>query len=582
MKRFGIIFFLYYTYATVLAFAQPQSEEPPMPGFQPLPKHEVRAVWLTTIGGIDWPYNYAQSTLSIRKQQQELRNTLDQLQRIGINTVLLQTRIRATTIYPSVYEPWDGCLSGVPGRSPGYDALQFAINECHRRGMELHAWVVTIPVGKWNGEGCRQLRKRHSNLLKRIGQDGYMNPELQGTADYLADFCAEIVRNYDVDGIHLDYIRYPETWPSRVNKQKGRANITRIVSAVSRRVKVLKPWVKMSCSPIGKHDDLPRQWSHGWNARTTVCQDAQAWLRDGLMDQLYPMMYFRGQNFYPFAADWNESSYGRTVVPGLGIYFLSPRESNWPLNDITREMEFLRGQGMGQAYFRSKFLTDNTKGLYDYSCKWFGLAPSLVPPMTWTGEAAPVSPTLLQRTECAVGNNEGKAYALLSWQHKDSSDTISTHYNIYASRTLPVNINDARNLVATNWRATSIRIPTDPSLHFAITATNRYGLESPPLQEKGAFIESNSKVALSTFTPMPCDGRTLLLPEALSQVDATFLSIENLQGTIVATKPLHGRRIDVRTLPVGHYTVHTLGRKGIVHRLGHFSISPESRGIKTN
>src|SRR3712207_1459603 len=91
------------------------------------PKREVRAVWLTTIGGIDWPHSYAQSPRSIERQKQELRDILDRLQRAHINTVLLQTRIRATTIYPSDYEPWDGCLSGFPGTSPGYDALQYAI-----------------------------------------------------------------------------------------------------------------------------------------------------------------------------------------------------------------------------------------------------------------------------------------------------------------------------------------------------------------------------------------------------------------------------------------------------------------------
>ena len=117
------------------------------------PKHEVRAVWLTTIGGIDWPHSYAQSERSAEKQKQELRNILDRLQQANINTVLIQTRIRGTMIYPSDIEPWDGCLSGFPGKSPGYDALQFAIDECHKRGMELHAWVVTIPVGKWNALG---------------------------------------------------------------------------------------------------------------------------------------------------------------------------------------------------------------------------------------------------------------------------------------------------------------------------------------------------------------------------------------------------------------------------------------------
>ena len=113
------------------------------------PKYEVRAVWLTTIGGIAWPRTYAHDGIGIAEQKRQFIDILDRLQQVGINTVLLQTRVRATTIYPSETEPWDGCLSGNPGKSPGYDALQFAIDECHRRGMELHAWVVTIPVGKW-------------------------------------------------------------------------------------------------------------------------------------------------------------------------------------------------------------------------------------------------------------------------------------------------------------------------------------------------------------------------------------------------------------------------------------------------
>ena len=141
------------------------------------PKHEVRAVWLTTIGGIDWPHSYAQSARSIDKQKDELRHILDQLQQVGINTVLLQTRVRGTMIYPSTYEPWDGCLSGFPGKSPGYDALAFAIDECHKRGMELHAWMVTIPVGKWDALGCRQLRKKMPHNLIKIKGDGYLNPE---------------------------------------------------------------------------------------------------------------------------------------------------------------------------------------------------------------------------------------------------------------------------------------------------------------------------------------------------------------------------------------------------------------------
>lgn len=158
------------------------------------------------------------------------------------------------------------------------------------------------------------------------------------------------MRRYDVDGIHLDYIRYPETWRITVPRYQGREYITRIVRATHDAVKSEKPWVKMSCSPIGKFCDLTRYSSNGWNAYDKVCQDAQGWLRDGLMDQLYPMMYFRNNQFYPFAINWSEGSYGKTVVPGLGIYFLDPREGKWQLGDITREMHFLRQIGLGHAF----------------------------------------------------------------------------------------------------------------------------------------------------------------------------------------------------------------------------------------
>ena len=328
-------------------------------------KHEVRAVWLTTIGGLDWPHSYAQSAHSIEKQKNELRDMLDKLQLANINTVLLQTRVRATTIYPSDIEPWDGCMSGIPGKTPGYDPLAFAIDECHKRGMELHAWVVSIPIGKWNGYGCRQLRKKRPDIVKRIADEGFVNPEKTAAADYIASICAEITEKYDIDGIHLDYIRYPETWQGRIDVVKGRKNITRIVEKVATEVKARKPWVKMSCSPVGKHDDLARFSSYGWNARTKVCQNAQKWLADGLMDQLYPMMYFRGNQYFPFAVDWKENDCGKAVASGLGIYFLSPKEKDWDINVLRRQLHFLKDAGLGQAFFRCKFLLDNVKGIYD-------------------------------------------------------------------------------------------------------------------------------------------------------------------------------------------------------------------------
>lgn len=527
------------------------------------PKYEVRAVWLTTIGGIDWPHSYAGSARSIERQKDELRDILDRLQRANINTVLLQTRIRATTIYPSAYEPWDGCLSGKPGKSPGYDALKFAIDECHRRGMELHAWVVAIPVGKWNAAGCVRLRKRHPGLVRKIGDEGYLDPEKPQTAEYLADLCAEITGNYDIDGIHLDYIRYHETWPMKVSRRQGRTNITNIVRAISRRVKSIKPWVKMSCSPIGKYKDLSRFSSYGWNAYERVCQDAQAWLRDGLMDELFPMMYFRGNQFYPFALDWNEHSYGRIVAPGLGIYFMSPREKDWPLADITREMLTLRHYGMGHAFFRSKFFTDNVKGIYDFTAQSFNQYPALIPPMTWQSSARPSAPSGLSR------RTQEDNVELLSWTPVDK-DTTRIMYNVYSSREYPVNTDDARNLTVVRLRKSSLIIPHDPTRHYAVTATDRYGNESTPLQER--HTNPDTPETRITDRLLKCDGKTLSLPEKGSVLDAAFVTIETLQGHIVATRLYNGTVADVSSLPEGMYVLRSLGRKGVTHRLGYFVI----------
>lgn len=438
-----------------------------------IPKYEVRAVWLTTIGGIDWPHTYASSTHSIARQKQELITILDQLQQANINTILLQTRIRATTIFPSGMEPWDGCLSGHPGTSPGYDALQFAVEECHRRGMTCHAWIVTIPVGKWDGYGCRQLRSKYPRLVRCIGEEGYMDPEQELTGDYLARFCAEVTRRYDVDGIHLDYIRYPETWKLKVSRREGRQFITNIVGKIHRAVKAQKPWVMLSCSPIGKYDDLSRFNSSGWNANTTVCQDAQAWLRDGLMDALFPMMYFQGNHFYPFMVNWKEFSYGRIVVPGLAVYMLHPKERNWPLDVVQREMNVLREQALGYTFFRSKFLTDNTKGVYEFT-KDFNRYPALIPPMTWESRRvpSPVGGLTLSR---------GMTIDQLSWQGMHSGDNQNILYNVYASEDYPVDVNDARNLIACRQQGTATRINHQgKTYNYAVTAVDRYGNESVP------------------------------------------------------------------------------------------------------
>lgn len=520
------------------------------------PKREVRAVWLATVESLDWPMVKANSPENIKRQQNELTDILDKLQRAGVNLVLMQSRVRASTIYQSDIEPWDKNLTGTPGKYPGYDPLQFAIEQCHARGMQIHSWVVTLPIGPWNSYAAKRMREKHPELLRRIGKDGYIDPENTGTAAYIAAICAEIVRKYDVDGIHLDYIRYPDAWKMPANRARCRENITRIVRAVNMAIKQEKPWVMLSCSPVGKHDDLTRFSSRGWNARTAVAQDAQQWLKEGLMDAEFPMIYFRGDNFYPFALDWQENANGRIIAPGLGIYFMHPSEGRWNLTDVQRQMNYLRQIGLGHTYFRSKFFTENTKGLYDFTVNEFDRFLAVVPAMSWLHKTPPTSPSGL-----AVKYETGRQ--LLTWNAARSrNESPDVSYNIYASRGENVDVNDPRNLIAQLVKGTSLTIDTKVPFNYAVCAIDRFGNESEPARN-GASKKSDMPTCL-----IENDGKTMRLPPRPNTLDAEFVIFKSLAGTPVATRMYCGDEIDISTLPYGFYSVHSLGRKGRTHRLG--------------
>jgi len=470
------------------------------------PKREARAVWLTTLSGLDWPKTKATSEAGRTKQKAELCALLDQLKACGINQIILQTRVRGSVIYPSSIEPWDVALTGQFDKSPGYDPLAFAIEETHKRGMELHAWVVTIPAFKIEQArrvGKKSLLNTHPSLLKRHNDQYYMDPGIPETADYLVSICREITSRYDIDGIHFDYIRYPENANSftdgatyrKYGKGESKANwrrnnITNIVRRIYKEVKSLKPWVRVSSSPVGKYRDTRRYSSKGWNCYDAVYQDAQGWLREGIQDALYPMMYFTGDHFYPFAVDWKEGSYERAVVPGLGIYFLHPKEKNWDFSVIGRELHYLRQEQLGgQAFFRCKFLTDNTKGIYDYLENTFYAHPALTPAMPWVDETLPSKPQNPRLT------NQNGYTEVLEWvASSDEKPGGGLRYNIYASKEWPVDVTKAENLVAVGLTECRYEISMMArrlyGLNLAITAIDRCGNESEPAMIGGPKQES--------------------------------------------------------------------------------------------
>ena len=483
------------------------------------PLRETRAVWLTTIGGLDWPRIKATDATSREQQKLELIRILDSYKRANINTVIFQTRVRAALLYPSKIEPWELSLTGKHGQSPGYDPLAFCIEECHKRGMELHAWVVCIPIGtkeRQKGYGSSSLVKKHPELVKTAkGGEMFMIPGKPETADYIANICKEIVENYDVDGISLDYIRYPEStfnysddelYPRASSMSKAewrRENITRIVRRVHDVVKPIKPWVKLSSSPIGKYADTRRYSAGGWNCYNAVWQDPKLWLRENYQDMLFPMMYFTGDNYYPFLFDWLENANGHPIVPGLGIYFLDPREGRWTLNEVRAEMHTARNSGIGGiAFYRGEFLTNNYKGIYETTCNEFFPYPALTARMTWMGDTiAPSAPTYIIYKEGVLHwqapqppKGEGSRDVPNISQDSDSpspSGAGGLLYNVYGSNLYPVDITKAENLLAVNLRDThwTLNARAQKLRHYAITAIDRFGNESPALQEEKPAFE---------------------------------------------------------------------------------------------
>ncbi len=551
------------------------AQEPFEPLFAPQ-KREVRAVWLTTIKGLDWPTTRGVTDAAVVKQKKELTDILDRLQQARVNVVLLQTRVRGNLIYPSTIETWCESISGKAGVSPGYDPLAFAIEECHKRGMELHAWMVAVPLGGDDVHkemGNLSTVKRHRAFCKKFRNNWYLNPGHPESKRYLASLVNELVSRYDVDGVHLDYIRYPDrpkSFPDAVEYRKyakGRSlyqwrrdNITEMVRAVYQEVKDLKPWVKVSTAPLGKYRDTKRYPSRGWNGYHAVYQEAQEWMREGIQDMIFPMLYYRGNDFYPFVLDWKEQSYGRMVVPGLGIYFLHPSEGDWQLHEVESQLNFIRWSGCdGEAYFRSRFLTDNNQGLYDRLQDNYYYTSALLPPMTWIDSVPPESPAKRFLQESLTSTR-------LCWS--SSADNLSggVHYNVYASSQYPVDIADPRHLVGVRLADTLFTHhwvrSKEEKVYYAVTAMDRYGNESEAV-EMNAPVTTKVEEDVPTLRLIPENG-VVRLPDELK---GKWIVVTAASGRLVNRLPFN-RQLRVENLPEGCYRMEVVGYDGRSYHAG--------------
>lgn len=449
------------------------------------PPVEVRATWLTTNWGLDWP---TQGT-SVQSQKEELRRILDRLHADNFNTILFQVRAQGAVFYKSSIEP----LSPFFNHSEGFDPLAFAVDECHKRGMECHAWFITFPMDKAQFTTKSKRRKvvvmNKPDYYKLIDDRWYLDPGRPETKDRLVALVKEVIKNYDVDGVHFDYIRYPSNtrqFPDedtfrKYGKGKSlydwrRENINNIVSSIYDAVKDIKPWVQVSSSPLGRYKVLPEvSPNDGWTAYNTVFQDAGYWMQSGKHDLVFPMMYHREKLFYPFLDDWVKNSNGRLVIPGLGVYQMEANEQNWDLGEVIRQIDYTRLHKVpGQAYFRTGNILDNLKGIKD-SIQSYYPYPAKLPPLTWLDNEAPNSPVNLEVYKDSDG------LLCIKWDAPENSEDFT--YTVYFSSTENTNTNDAPNILSTGLRSNNIHLSIGEGefgFYYSVSASDRYHNESVP------------------------------------------------------------------------------------------------------
>lgn len=293
------------------------------------PKREMRATWLTAVANIDWPMS---STKTVEAQQAELLELLDVCVETNMNTVLLHIRPACDALYKSKYEPWSSYLNHGRGVDPGYDPLQFCIDECHKRGLTCHGWINPYRYGKrggydWTGnDDTTQLNYKHTHpeWLLYYKNDIYLDPAQPEVRQRIKEVVGDIINNYDVDGILMDDYFYPYGGTTNqdaasVEKYKPadmnvgdwrRQNVNMMIKDVYDTIQAVKPWVTFGVSPFGiwttdsnvarkRGIRLPSGISGG-NMYAEIYCDPVAWLEEGTVDYISPQLYWKvggGQDY---------------------------------------------------------------------------------------------------------------------------------------------------------------------------------------------------------------------------------------------------------------------------------------------
>lgn len=545
-------------------------------------KREVRSVWMATVWALDWP----SSTSSTTAQKNEMVKYLDVLQKNNFNAVYFQVRTMSDAFYKSSYEPWSSYLTGTRGKDPGWDPLAFVVEECHKRGMECHAWVnpYRFSTGSNWSTAQDQALKSAGMLLAYTKSDGktttIMNPGLESVRKRIVDVCKEIISNYDVDGLVFDDYFYPEGIPVTSSAgdydlwQKSgasmtfgdwrRNNVNQMVADVYKMVQQQKPYVRFGISPAGaactsaavaaKHgiDRCPvaSDWQYDG-----IFSDPVASLEAGTIDYISPQLYWKTNHktnpFGPMTKWWSyvAKHFGRHHYASHSISFLNSSNTTSDWEEIGKQVQFSRdyteNEAPGAVFYSAAYVTGKKQSGFG---EWLQVNKfqnkALTPAIDWKKSD-------LEKVQVSALS---KRATVLSWAGVDN-----VRYSVYAVpesvnvETLDSNI-PAEYLLGVSYK-TTYTMPDDKKsgYNYAVCVLDRYGNEYEPVYYGQSGVECIG--GNSGLTADYADGELRLSAVA----DEVF--VYNEAGALVANSRNCNRL--ALSVQAGMYIVRMIGNGGV-------------------
>ncbi len=465
------------------------------------PKREFRGAWIATVGNIDWPLKQG---LPAEEQRASFIRRLDQMQRLGLNTVIVQIRPSADAFYLSAIEPWSRYLTGKQGAAPEpfYDPLEFMIAEAHKRHMDFHAWFNPFRAlvdSKKNPNPPGHVTHLHPDWVVSYGGKSYLNPGIPDAREYVTDVIVDVVKRYDIDAVHLDDYFYPYRIagvpfndnyafqkfnpagiPSRDDWRRN--NVSVFIQNLNSRIKTLKPYVKLGISPFGvwRNSSMDTAGSPTRGGQTNyddLYADVLLWMRQGWIDYLLPQLYWEhGHRLVAFEVLmpwWRDHSYGRGMYFGLGLYrMLGTPAGAWAgtrelLSQIRDTRQFAPESGYS-LYSLSNL--DRIAAPIDDSLREYGSRIAFLPRMKWLDSIPPAAPVV-------KGSRTASGF-FLQWTGENPSGEL-IRYAVYRfPKGAKIDLDNTEYLLALSEAPQYIDAGYSEGASYVVTALDRLWNES--------------------------------------------------------------------------------------------------------